>query len=915
MPLPAVQGPIPVSSTGPVVGVLRVLIIAATFSDQNNTESLADLKHAFFGEVGDYYKEASYGAVTLQGDVLGWYKLNYVRDYYGKNCIAINDPDCSGASASWKFANDAWVAAQNAANLTNYDYYVFVHPGTGQESTRITNDIWSVTYLGGLWIRNKVGALNKYAILPEFEARGAVPMGVYAHEFAHLMGLPDLYDTGNGNTIMGPWSLMDKGIWNGNPAGSSPAHLEAWSKIFLGWISSASLGFARPGTFTNFTVIPTEVASNGIHAIEVPISSDSSQYYLVELRQRLGFDSALPSAGILITSVNEKLLDGRVTVVDANPNVAGLKNATWSVGQTFIDDQNNIAISITGKAGNSYLVAVNRLGPLPDLAIERISTQPATLSPNTTVTITVNIANLGTLAATNVPVQVTLDGQQFAYLQVSDAPNANSELTLTWKAFSGRHTFKFVIDPADTLTELSKANNVATLVLDVGPTIIITVPLSVVTGNATTWVKVNGVIYHANASAQVAASVVPGSVTLEVQSAVSTSPGVRQLFVEWSDGSSSNPRQIAVISKTAIAAIYKTQYLLTVDRNGGVASTAGWYDANSTVTVTATSPSNVTLQKSRLMFTNWSGDTNSSNPSLSLFITKPISVRANWKLQYYLTVLSRVGAPEGSGWYDAGTPATISVQSAVGFQNNTRYMFAGWNGTAQGQGPTGKLVVSAPMAINAQWTTQYLVQVDSIYGNPQGAGWYDAGTNAQISIAPQVDQGNRTRRIFNGWSGDYSNVDPTFTLNVNAPKILSAKWVTQYQLTFKVSGVPNSTVVDLKLGSVVKDISLGSEYRDWFDQGQEISPATNQTIVDGFIYYQFAGWKDSGGSKVNTPVIVEGPREYTATYSAGASLPPIPGFPWESVLAGLLVGFAALALLRKGSHKNARTESHKALAS
>jgi len=450
---------------------------------------------------------------------------------------------------------------------------------------------------------------------------------------------------------------------------------------------------------------------------------------------------------------------------------------------------------------------------------------------------------------------------------------------------------------------LSRTNNVATLDLTVGPTLIITIPLSVVTGNATTWVKVNGILYPADGSAQVATSVMPGPVTVEVESSVSTAPGIRQLFVGWSDGSLANPREITVTSDTALRAVYKTQYMLAVDENGGVTSSGGWYDPNTTVTITATSPSNTTVLKSQFVFTNWSGDTNSSMPTISLIMTKPISVMANWKTQYYLSLLSSVGAPFGSGWYDTGTAATISVQSPVSFQNNTRYVFAGWNATAQKQGSNWKLVVSAPMAVNAQWNVQYLVQVDSAYGNPQGSGWYDAGTNAQVSIVPQVDQGNGTRRTFNGWFGDYSGSDPTFTLKVGAPRIIRAKWATQYQLAFKVNGLPNSTVVKLNVGSGFKELSVDNRYLVWIDKGQQIYPITNQTVVNGFMHYQFAGWEDSTGTKVKIPLNVEGPQVYTAVYSATASLPAIPGFPWESILIGLVAGMLALGLIRKGHRK------------
>lgn len=270
-------------------------------------------------------------------------------------------------------------------------------------------------------------------------------------------------------------------------------------------------------------------------------------------------------------------------------------------------------------------------------------------------------------------------------------------------------------------------------------------------------------------------SVAPGPVTVEVEPAVQTSASTRQFFVGWSDGNSTNPRQMTVNVDTSLRAVYRTQYLLTVDRNGGSTTKGGWYDQNASVTITTISPSNVTQQASQMVFTKWSGDLNSTALSVSVNLSKPITVKANWKTQYYLTVASAVGSPSGGGWYDAGATAAISVQSPVAFENRTRQVFTGWNGTAQGQGLVGKLVVNTPTVVAAQWKVQYMVEIQSPYGNPQGAGWHDSGSDLQISIQSQVDPSNRTRRIFNGWSGDYSGNDAVFTLKINSPKILTER--------------------------------------------------------------------------------------------------------------------------------------------
>ncbi|HXY83283.1 MAG TPA: immune inhibitor A domain-containing protein, partial [Candidatus Saccharimonadales bacterium] len=75
----------------PVLGVLRVLVIAVAFPDVKPTLSIDEIRREYFGTVPAYYHEISYGKLTVQGDVYGWYKLPHPESYYGKDCKAIND--------------------------------------------------------------------------------------------------------------------------------------------------------------------------------------------------------------------------------------------------------------------------------------------------------------------------------------------------------------------------------------------------------------------------------------------------------------------------------------------------------------------------------------------------------------------------------------------------------------------------------------------------------------------------------------------------------------------------------------------------------------------------------------------------------------------------------------------------------
>jgi len=920
IPSPAMPLPSPTKSYTPqpalpVSGVIRVLLIAAAFSDIPNQTSIAVLKQEYFGTLYAYYHEVSLGSLTIQGDAYGWYKLPYPESHYGKDCLAIDDSDCSGSDQSWQIANDAAQLAQKDVNFQNYDYFVFLHSGDGEESSGVKNDVWSVTYLGGVFVRTNSRTLSRFNITPELEAGGAVPNGVWCHEFGHNLGLPDLYNTSNGQTIMGPWELMDKGLWNGDPAGSSPAHMSAWPKLQLGFISGSQLAVANVGVTSTFTIDPTEVPSSNVHVVEIPWTNtlNPSQYYLVEVRSLTGFDSALPAAGVLITYVDNTAIIGRVHVVDGHPSVPSLEDAVWDVGQTFTDSQHNVAVTVAARVGNSYQVIVNRGGsqqpPPPqqppnqnttyiDLGITAINAQPQVItSPNTTVTVTVQITNSGTQAATNVPVEVDLDGQLYTNTEISAAAGSATQTSFTWISVLGSHVFKITIDPNNTINDTNRANNVASITLNVGPVLTINVPANV-TSAGSIWVLINGVKYNLT-SGQLQTSVPNGTITVQMQPAVNTSLGVRQLFDGWSDGNITNPRQIVVTSNTVLQAVYTTQYLLAISQNGGTTTPSGWYFPGITVQVDAVNPSNVTANASRLIFARWNGDLNSTSTSVTVNMSKPMTLTAGWTKQYFVTIISPTGSPTGSGWYNAGNIATVAVQSTVQYANGTRQVFTGWNSTSIGNNPTAQIYVNAPKTLQASWKTQYVVTIQSEYGAPLGSGWYDVGSTVPVSLQTPVDYGNGTRRSFASWTGDYSGASPNVTLRMDAPKTLTANWNTEYLVIFKVAGLSNSTIVKLNLNNAYYDLSMNSNFQAWCQKGTMVSPTLNQTIVDGFSVHQFSGWQNATGSAIQGPTAINSPETFVASYSNTLSLPPIPGFPIESTILGVLIGSLMLVAVRR----------------
>jgi len=230
----------------------------------------------------NYYIEQSSNRYTVHGDVTDWVTAPGVACDYDDG-----DPGPGDALHVWQFLDDTvdgWYAAQIAAGMTpdqinaylsqfdvwdRYDYngngnfdepdgyidtFQSVHAGEGNEAgggalgdCAIWSHSWYAFYnligtdgpdfnkFGGVQIGDSDYWVGKYTIQPE---NGGV--GVFAHEYGHDLGLPDLYDTSGGENGTGFWTLMSSGSWidtGQDTVGNAPSHMGAWEKFQLGWLN------------------------------------------------------------------------------------------------------------------------------------------------------------------------------------------------------------------------------------------------------------------------------------------------------------------------------------------------------------------------------------------------------------------------------------------------------------------------------------------------------------------------------------------------------------------------------------------------------------------------------------------------------------------------------------------------------
>ncbi len=261
--------------------------------NQNNYEGT--------GSFRDFYMTSSYGDLTVNTDVFGWYTASNDFDYYA---------DDNGRDVARELIQEAVDAAEAAGvdfsdydndNDGNVDGIIIVHAGPGAEEGSVTDKyIWSHRSGLNAYARNYDGVdINDYMINPEIRnLTQMVNIGIFCHEFGHGLGLPDLYDTSDPDDAegIGWWGLMGSGNWIGGEA--TPAGFSAWSKIRLGWQTATDI----TGQVDGFSLDPASENESEVFRIS---TGDPNEYFLLENRQNVGLDVSLPGTGLQIWHIDD----------------------------------------------------------------------------------------------------------------------------------------------------------------------------------------------------------------------------------------------------------------------------------------------------------------------------------------------------------------------------------------------------------------------------------------------------------------------------------------------------------------------------------------------------------------------------------------------------------------------------------
>ena len=231
---------------------------------------------ASFGSVADWYGAQSQDRFVLTGKVFDWIGINETFE-------SIHARKIRDAQERYLKVALAKIRERDGAHaLDGFDGYLFIHAGP------ITGPPGNIFWSHRASVEDK-----RYITTGEIER-----IGVFCHEFGHVLGLPDLYGKKGIRESFGPWCAMASGY-----RGTFPKSFCAWSKTRIGWCRTTVVDATTP---QSLVLRPIQTHPND--ALIVPlnaIDAVGTEFLLLENRVAAGCD-AEGQAGLFIWRIKRQ---------------------------------------------------------------------------------------------------------------------------------------------------------------------------------------------------------------------------------------------------------------------------------------------------------------------------------------------------------------------------------------------------------------------------------------------------------------------------------------------------------------------------------------------------------------------------------------------------------------------------------
>lgn len=523
----------PNKAVGSVNLAPRGLVILVNFSNSkfanaNNQAAMNELMNSdnytyngATGSVRQFFSDQSDGQYKPDFDVIGPVTLTNNVAHYGDNDASGNDvlpgdmvvEACSIANASY------------GVDFTQYDndgdgevdFVYIIYAGKGEADGGAEGTIWPHNWsldAARYWnncsytttqSRFDGKYINNYACSGELSGASArTGIGTIAHEFGHVIGLPDLYDINYGQNYEdeatpGAWHIMDGGSYNND--GKTPPNYTIYDKYFLGWKTPVN-----PGD-TPQTLTLQAAGTDGFKGYQIATSNslllanNTNTVYYIENRQQSGWDRYLPGHGLVIWNImyNQSVWNNnapnatpgtlRYTIVSASGATTGIgtaadpfpgtkKKTRWEgvtnkpllnitesggvITLTYIDDAECHSVLTNGTACT--------ITPSSDCVANG-----ATLTANITPTdasydITSVTVKLGSTTLTKDTHYTLSNNNQFITIKgTAITGDANNAITITATATKARWTYEVLYENATVSSEVGAVAKGGTLTLTVTP--------------------------------------------------------------------------------------------------------------------------------------------------------------------------------------------------------------------------------------------------------------------------------------------------------------------------------------------------------------------------------------------------------------------------------------------------------------
>lgn len=372
------------------------------------------------GSARDYFRDQSFGQFTPKFDVIGPIRLPNNRIYYGGNNRSGSDSNARG------MIKDACQIAYTSGltDFTQYDNdgdgtvdFVFVvFAGNDEAQFGPPECIWAQAW--NLASPLKLGnvSIYDYACSAElcYDTDNIIAgIGTFVHEFSHVIGLPDFYNTsltGNDTDFtMDFWSVMDYGMYNCE--GFVPAAYTSFERYSMGWMPMETLDSPA-----DISMAQTDSCCKGYRTFVN--EGDTTSFYVFENIQRNGWNAYAPSYGLLISCVNYNAASWAANTVNTNKNkhryhiVPANNSYTYETANEHLFGKSNYSFGPDTKPASITQFGDTLFKPLTD--IQRKKDAPVTFK------FMGGDSGIAPLYTDNTKEVYTLDGKRIAFGPTSE---------------------------------------------------------------------------------------------------------------------------------------------------------------------------------------------------------------------------------------------------------------------------------------------------------------------------------------------------------------------------------------------------------------------------------------------------------------------------------------------------------------